>query len=340
MKILQVIDRLEAGGAERIFVSMTHLLAEKDIPTGVLLFNDGGALDKELDPRVDVHLLNRNNKFNLFTLYKAHRVCKQYHIVHAHLRHVHAYIRLVQLLFGGKYKLVLHDHAAITNDVPVRMRGLFKPRYYIGVNDEQTNWAINTIGINPVNVFLLENTVLANHEPAQVKQGGNKAIMIANIRQVKNIEFAISLCGSLGWQLDIYGNIIEQAYYDKLKKLAGNDNGMNIITGVKDFSGLYRQYNLAIHCSPKETGPLVLIEYLAAGLPFIAYQTGSAADAIAAELPRLFMQHFERDQWERRISAIIQDKELPLQMQELYKKKFNPEDYINKCLQIYQSVRS
>lgn len=338
MKILQVIDRLETGGAERLLISITHLVADKDISAGVLLFNDCGALGKELDPRVEVHLLNRTNKFNLFTLYKAHCVCKQYDIVHAHLRHVYAYIRLAQLLFGGKYKLVLHDHAAIAPDAPVRLRGFFKPRYYIGVNTEQTYWAINTLGVEPLNVFLLENTVLAKQQPAQAKQGANKAIMIANIRQVKNIEFAISLCRHAGWNLNIYGNIIEEDYFNKLKGMAGDDGRINIITGVTDFSGLYGQYSLAIHCSPKETGPLVLIEYLSAGLPFIAYQTGSAADTIAATFPQLFMQHFEEEQWEKRIREIIQDKELPLQMQQLYKAKFNPEDYINKCLQVYQSV--
>ena len=122
--------------------------------------------------------------------------------------------------------------------------------------------------------------------------------------------------------------------------MAGDDGRINIIAGVTDFSGLYGQYSMAIHCSPKETGPLVLIEYLSTGLPFIAYQTGSAADTIAATFPQLFMQHFEEEQWEKRIREIIQDKELPLQMQLLYKTKFNPEDYINTCLQIYQSVRS
>ena len=122
--------------------------------------------------------------------------------------------------------------------------------------------------------------------------------------------------------------------------MTGDDGCINIITGITDFSGLYGQYNLAIHCSPKETGPLVLIEYLAARLPFIAYQTGSAADAIAANLPQLFMQNFEPEEWQQRISEIIQNNELPRQMQELYKKNFNPEDYINKCLQIYQSVLS
>ena len=165
-------------------------------------------------------------------------------------------------------------------------------------------------------------------------------MMVANIRQVKNIEFAIELCRHMDWQLDIYGNIIEQDYYHKLLTLAGNDGSIRIINGVTDFSQLYQQYNLAIHCSPKETGPLVLIEYLAAGLPFIAYKTGSAAETIAAELPQLFTQNFEPSEWKQGIQEIINDTELPDKMRALYKKKFNPEDYINRCLEIYKSVHS
>ncbi len=340
MKVLHVIDRLATGGAERLFVNLTGLLAERNADTGVLLFTAGGALDKELDNRLKIHVLNRSNKFNLFTLYKAHKVCGGYDIVHTHLRHVYAYIRLAQLLFGRRYKLMLHDHAAVTTEIPVRLKGIFKPRYYIGVNKEQTTWAENTIGIERKNIFLLENTAMPVIEKSWTKTNSKKAMMVANIRQVKNIEFAIELCRHMDWQLDIYGNIIEQDYYHKLLTLAGNDGSIRIINGVTDFSQLYQQYNLAIHCSPKETGPLVLIEYLAAGLPFIAYKTGSAAETIAAELPQLFTQNFEPSEWKQGIQEIINDTELPDKMRALYKKKFNPEDYINRCLEIYKSVHS
>ncbi len=340
MKVLHVIDRLETGGAERLFVNLTELLAERSSDTGVLLFTAGGALDKELDSGLKVHVLDRGNKFNPFTLYKAHTICSKYDIVHTHLRHVYAYTRLAQLLFGGRYKLMLHDHATVTTDIPVRLKGIFKPRYYIGVNKEQTTWAENTLGIDKQNIFLLENTAMPEIKHSTIKSDGKKAMIVANIRQVKNIEFAIELCRYTGWQLDIYGNVIEQDYYNKLLTLAGNDGSIRIITGITDFSRLYQEYNLAIHCSPKETGPLVLIEYLAAGLPFIAHKTGSAAETIAAELPQLFMQNFEPSQWEQRIREIITNTQLPHKMRELYKKKFNPEDYINRCLEIYKNVHS
>lgn len=340
MKVLHIIDRLETGGAEKILVHLTGLLAATGVPTGVMLFAHGSPLERDLDKRLQLHLLNRKNKFSLSTLRQAHRICSQYDIVHAHLRHVHAYIRLGQILFNGKYKLILHDHAAPAGSMPVRMKGLFRPRYYIGVNKEQTEWAKDCIGIDGRNIFLLENTVVAQIQIPTAMPRDKRAIMVANIRRVKNIEFAIGLSKKTGWPLDVYGNVIEQDYYKELLTMAGKDGAINVKTGITDFSSIYPQYSLAVHCSPKETGPLVLIEYLAAGLPFIAYKTGSAAETIAQHLPQLFMDNLELGQWHEKIQEITQDKTLPAKMQELYKRIFNPGDYLNKCLEIYKSVHS
>jgi len=340
MKVLHVIDRLETGGAENLFVTITSLLLNKNVTTGAMLFTGGSSLEKKLDKRLQLHILDRGNKFNPLTLYKAHKICSGYDIVHTHLRHVYAYIRLAQWLFNGKYKLIIHDHAAITDKTPLRLNGIFKPKHYIGVNSRQTEWAISTIGVDKENVFLLENTVAASPNTAPHTNIAKRAMIVANIRAVKNIEFAIELCKRMQWQLDIYGNIIEPEYYNRLIHQIGNDDSISIRQGVTDFSGIYNEYGLAIHCSTAETGPLVLLEYLAAGIPFIAYKTGSAAEAIAEELPQLFMNDFKYENWEQRISEILSDKELSEKMKALFDKKFNPEDYISKCLDIYQSVRS
>lgn len=340
MKILYVIDRLETGGAEKIFVSITKLLAGTEVTTGALLFSSGSTLEKELDKHVQLHVLNRTNKYNPLTLYKAHKICNNYDIVHTHLRHVYAYIRLAQWLFGGKYKLLVHDHSAITRNIPKRFSGIFKPDYYIGVNKQQTDWAASTIGIQKENTFLLENTITptANHTNTSTEPKG--IMMVANIRRAKNIAFAIELAKLINSPLHIYGNIIEQEYYNQLMRQTAGDKSIKINEGVTDFSDVYCQYRLAIHCSPAETGPLVLIEYLEAGLPFIAYKTGSAAETIAEDLPQLFMDNFEYEQWQNRITQIEADKSLPQKMKSLFEKKFSPTDYINKCLNIYKKIHS
>ena len=192
MKVLHVIDRLETGGAEKLFVSITKLLTARGIETGALLFTAGSALDKELEKRLQLHVLNRRGKYNLLTLYKAHKICSGYDIVHTHLRHVYAYIRLAQWLFGGKYKLVVHDHAAIIKDIPKRYAGMFKPAYYIGVNKEQIAWAVSTIGVHKEHIFLLENTVMPVTGDENKTDNPKDLMVVANIRAVKNIEFAVA----------------------------------------------------------------------------------------------------------------------------------------------------
>lgn len=340
MKVLHVIDRLETGGAEKIFVSITKLLAGTEVTTGALLFSSGSTLEKELDKHVRLHVLNRRNKYNLLTLYKAHKVCNNYDIIHTHLRHVYAYIRLAQWLFRGKYKLLVHDHSATTNDIPKRFSGILKPKYYIGVNNEQTNWATTTVGINKENVFLLENTITPATDAENKTRTRNGFMMVANIRSVKNIGFAIEIAKRMNSRLHIYGNISEQDYYNQLTQQIAENKDITIQQGITDFTNVYSQYRMAIHCSPAETGPLVLLEYLAAELPFIAYKTGSAAETIAEELPQLFMDNFEQEQWQNRITQIEADKSLPEKMKSLFEKKFSPTDYINKCLNIYKKIHS
>ncbi|MCB0698577.1 MAG: glycosyltransferase family 4 protein [Chitinophagales bacterium] len=337
MRVLQVIDRLAVGGAEKVFTFLSNLLSDNNIKTGILLFNTGYPLEKELNDSITIHDLNRGNKYNLVTLHKAHKFCSNYDIVHAHLRHVYTYIRLAQMIFGGKYKVILHDHAAI-NTPSFRLTGKFKPTYYIGVNKEQTDWAKSTLNIKGNNTFLLENTV-SRVSDKHVPSDTDRLMMVANIRRVKNIEYAIGLCKQLNIGLTIYGHVIDQDYYEELLGLAADTN-IIINTGDVDVRSEYNKYSLAIHCSPKETGPLVLLEYLSAGIPFIAYKTGSAAEAIAKELPILFMEKFDTDEWSTRIKEITADNTLYEKMRALYQKSFTPQQYLENCLEIYKSVHS
>lgn len=337
MKVLHVIDKLNVGGAEKVLLMLTGLLAKEGIDTGVLIYNEGGVLESSLHRSVKVHQLNRKNKYSIATLYNANKICCQYDIVHTHLRHVYAYIKLSKLLFGGRFELLLHDHSAPTYTAPVRLKGIFKPEWYIGVNKKLQQWANNVLHIYKERTFSLENTVMptgAVYKPI----GNGKLIMVSNIRKEKNIEFAIEVSKSLNWPLDIYGDVKDEEYYNQLK-VSGSEN-VKFIHGVTDFFSVYNDYELAIHTSTSETGPLVLSEYLSAGLPFVAFKVGGVAGAIAQHLPQLFMEHWDVAAWKERVLQVSADKELPEQMRNVFQQHFSPEEYLNKCLQIYSAVHS
>lgn len=341
MKVLQVIDRLNIGGAEKVMLTITKLLADKGVDTGVLIFNPGFPLDKDIDKRARLFILGRKNKYSLASLYQANTFCSGYDIVHVHMRHCYTYIKLAQLLFRGKYKIILHDHYGdieMDKSIPMGWNLIFKPRYYIGVSNTLVSWALNTLKTNPAKTYLLSNTIIpdtsvSHHTPLQ-----NKAVMVANIRQTKHIEFAVSLFNQLDWELDIYGNKTDEDYYNKVIALINSNPKIKIIQGVSNLSTIYNRYSIAVHCGVSETGPLVLLEYLAYGIPFIAYKTGEVADVVSKELPILFMDSFNTEDWIARIYEISRRDDLPPKLTAIFKQYFSPAKYIDKCLEIYRDV--
>lgn len=353
MKVLHVIDRLAVGGAEQVFVNLTGNLLGVDIGVGAMLFNTGYPLERKLAIKKEVtqyldgntrtaikslkvHDLKRASKFSIRTLYKAYRICTEYDIVHAHLRHVHAYLKLAKMIFGGSYKLLLHDHAGVTQEVPFRLKGLFKPKYYIGVNNEQLNWATEQIKVAKRHVYLLTNTIAPLNAIDGVADDGS-IMMIANVRRVKHIEFAIKLCQHMGRKLTVYGNVLDEDYYNELKMLGGN---VRFVTGAADIPAIFQQHSLAIHTSKEETGPLVLLEYMCAGMPFVSYKTGSVADTIYNEFPDAFVNDFDIERWVQRVNEVRYSEEQKKLSRLLYLKYFSPERIREQCLKIYKDVRS
>ena len=55
MKILQVIDRLNVGGAERVCIDISNLLIEKNINVAVLTITEKGELLSFLDSKIKTH---------------------------------------------------------------------------------------------------------------------------------------------------------------------------------------------------------------------------------------------------------------------------------------------
>jgi glycosyltransferase involved in cell wall biosynthesis len=340
MRILQVIDVLDIGGAERVFVDMVNILSSEGIDVEVLLFSDNGALTKTLSEKIKKHTLNRTNKFSIRKLWEAHKVCRSFDIVHAHMRHCYGYIKLAQIVFRGNYKILLHDHYGdieIDTRVPFRLKSWLKPGYYVGVSQALVNWAKNNL--KGTEIHLLRNIVVPGKTMNNTSHNSRKAFMVANIRRTKNIEFAITLCRELGIELTIYGNKSGDAYWQEITAMIEVDNSIKIIQGVSDVSLFYKDYGFALHCATSETGPLVLLEYMTHGVPFVAYKTGEVAELVAPYLPGCFVTSFEAAEWRAAIKNIISSGEdTSEKMRKIFDELFSVEKYKDECLKIYQSV--
>jgi len=343
MKVLHVIDTLNIGGAERVFLDITSLLAEANIKVGALLYYNQGPWIEQLDKRVELNILNRKNKYSLKELYKTYKVCSRYDIIHAHMSYCYTYITLSRLLFGGKYKVIFHDHNgdhdAFGSEIGLGLKYMFRPHYYIGVSKKLEQWAVSDLKVPEKYAYTLINIIKPNSQiKYQPKPGLKKAFIVSNFRSTKNLEFGIELFDNLDWSLTMFGNCIEPTYYKEILQLAAKHPNITIREGVSDFTNVYNDFGLAIHCAKSESGPLVLLEYLAYGIPFVAYQTGEIADIVQRDLPECFLKTFNTNAWIQKITTIQNDEELPAKLKEVFSRHFSSKAYLKECLKIYEEI--
>jgi len=339
MKVIQIIDRLNVGGAERVFVNLSNLLNNNDsLEISVLTFGNIGELLKELSKEVNKIDFIRPNKFDLRKAYKLSRILKQHDVLHVHMRHVYRYIKVVCKIFNVKSKLVFQDHyGEISKDksVPKLFKTLLKPTYYIGVSKELTTWARNKIKIK--HVFLLSN-IINKQSISDVTSNKKGFVIVGNIKPTKNQLFAIKLAISLKKELTIIGRVHDEDYYTMLLQYIEDENckkQISFLHNVNNIQELLQQFELGLMTSISESGPLVLIEYLAQNLPFIAYKTGEVSDVLCKEFPASFQEDFNLNEWKTSISKIDLDKE---KSSAVYNQYFSPETYIQECINIYQEI--
>lgn len=340
-KVLQVIDRLEVGGAERVFVDLTNLLYENGTDVSALFLLESGRLAADLDSRVRGYELDRKSKFSLSAARKAAAIIKSFDVVHCHSRHVYRYVRLIQKVFNINAKIILHDHFGsikVDKNVPSGFRGFLKPHYYIGVSRELTEWARRELNLEQNKIFLLENIVRKQKTLEHSEKGG--IVLVSNIKPLKNQRFVFELLSEISEPLTLIGGVQDEDYFLQLKKLTEKQNNVSFLTRVHNVQPELNRFRLGLHTSKSETGPLVLIEYLAQGLPFLAYSTGEVAQILHPYFPQYFIDNFDKEKWIERINFLLIEKPDKRKMAEVFDCHFGSRNYSEKCLKIYANINS
>ncbi|VXC31740.1 Glycosyltransferase involved in cell wall bisynthesis [Flavobacterium sp. 9AF] len=343
MKILQVIDRLNVGGAEKVFVDICTILYEKNPDTITAFFLlDKGKLSDKLPHELKKIELNRNDKWSLKKMSQCAQIIKEYDIIHCHFRHVYKYIRLVSFLFNCKVEILLHDHYGsimIDKKIPFLMDTLLKPKHYIGVSSTLCDWAREKLLLDFNSVYLLENIVLKSKE--HKKYPFKNLVLVSNIKAVKNNLFAVEIMKSLSLSLVLIGNNQDNDYFNLVNNKIHDENlRCSIDSTITNVQEVLRNFSLGLHTSISESGPLVLIEYLAQGLPFLAYETGEVATILKPHFPDYFIDNFDSDLWKERIEMLLNKKHDINKMKQIFETYFGSENYYNKLIAIYKCIKN
>ena len=118
MKILQVINSLGTGGAEKLLLDTISLYRKQGIEMDILLFwNDNHQFVEALRALncCNVYTLNESNSikdiYKLSNIYKLSKILKRYDIAHVHLFPAQYFAVLANLLNGNSCKLIFTEHS-------------------------------------------------------------------------------------------------------------------------------------------------------------------------------------------------------------------------------------
>jgi glycosyltransferase involved in cell wall biosynthesis len=352
-KVAQIIDRLYIGGAERVVVMLSNLLHQHGHTVKVIMTINPGPLSKQLHKQITQVSLNRKWKWNPVTMRRLIEEIKDVDIIHVHSSYNLRYVYLATKLFRLNKIIFFHEHYGdihIDESVRWHQKLIYPNVVLIGVSRKHTEWALQQLKMPNEKVFLLPNTIEKISVPPPEKRSGNEThlLLVSNFRPTKNIEFALELFTQLkneyrsNYHLTIIGQIADNLYYETIKDgIVKNElsKDVTIITDCTSVQPMLHQFDLAVHTAKSESGPLVLIEYMAQGLPFITYNTGEVVEEIKNKIPLAVMHSFDKDEWIKRIETLLTlpFEDLSNKFLNVYDHYFSTEVYYNKVMEIYES---
>lgn len=350
--VVQIIDRLNIGGTERVLVTISNLLMERGHDVSVITTVNKGPLAGMLHKNIPIIDLKRKWKWNPVTMYRLIKAIRKFDIIHVHSSYNLRYLFLAAKMFRLKKTIFFHEHFGdinINQSVSWHTKFIYPKTIIIAVSNQIAAWAIQKLEIPKERVFVLANTIIKkNYSPVPPKKKGIKnLLLVSNIRPTKNIVASLEILKQLlgkspDFYLTIIGQIADEKYYNELVayiNIHHLQNAVEIRINETDIQSVLSEFDLALHTSLSESGPLVLIEYLAQGLPFITYETGEVVRQIKQDVPELIMQDFDVDEWVKRVETILQKdkKVLQDQLQNLFEKYYSADAYYEACMHIYNT---
>jgi len=301
--VMHLNESLRRGGVERILVDLANATSAEGHKVSTCILRDPRDLANELRPEIQLWVLGRKRHFDRDAMKQFGSIVKEQKVdlLHVHGRSTFAFAALARTLGFISTPFLLHDHyGQIETDasVPLWFR-LWGHRYvdrYVGVYSKLADWAVRAgvpraktccIG-NAIDLERVRDTQAANlRNEFGLAETERIGIVVCGLRREKGIPELLDalarLSGRHAVRILIVGGEREKGHVAacKAKAFSLGLNDTILFTGERaDVPALIRGADFALLPSLSESGPLVLIEYMAGGLPFVATLVGDIAHRV------------------------------------------------------------
>jgi glycosyltransferase involved in cell wall biosynthesis len=322
MRIVQIIDSLEAGGAERMAVNYANALAQQIQFSGLIVTRKEGILLNQLNQKVEYLYLNKKRKIDFKAIFRLRKYIKNYKVdvIHAHSSSFFIAV-LVKLIFP-KIKIIWHDHYGISQNLSSRKNlglklGSLLFAGIIAVNSALKNWAESYLWCANVIYFpnFIDNTSNSGEKIFLKGCERKRIICVANLRPQKNHELLIKAADSIrnkfpDWSFHLFGKDFNDAYSENVRKKVEDLKLQDFIYfygTISNVSSALEQCEIAVLPSLSEGLPLSVLEYGLYKLPVVVTNVGEISKIITSEKEGFIVDSNNLKQFEESICKLIEN---------------------------------
>lgn len=295
MKVLQLIDSLNAGGAERVAVNYANSLTSHIETSYLCATRAEGLLKESLSKEVQYVFLDKQSTIDFKAIKKLDAFVKtnKIAIVHAHASSF--FMATIIKILNPKLVLIWHEHygnraqTSSVNKFILKLCSFFFS-CIIAVN--------NVLKVRSEDKLLAKNVyVLANYPQINPTlklttlhgETGKRIVCLANLRPDKdhiNLLHAFNDVFKLqpNWTLHLVGHFYEDDYYHSIKKNIlkyGLEKHVFIYGSCADVSNILSQSTMGVLPSKSEGFPVALLEYGLAKLPVVTTNVGDCSKVVS-----------------------------------------------------------
>lgn len=330
MRIVQLIDSLETGGAEKMAVTYANTLANHIAFSGLIATRKEGDLKAQIASNVEYQFLNRKKTLDFKALFAFRKYIVQ-HRVEIVQAHSSSFLLAVLLkVVYPKIKIVWHDHYGNSEFLEQRRAGVLKLVSFlffrvIVVNSQLLEWG--KINLHCKKIYYLPNFTTERQQEQEVTSlyghTGKRILCLANLRPQKNHFLLLDVAEKLQqrhpeWTFHLVGKDFKDSYSELLKRtivVKKLENVVFIYDSRNDVSNILKQSDIGILTSNSEGLPVALLEYGFYKLPVVVTNVGEISSIITKD-NGLLVEGSDGHRFYTAICSLIEDSESRVKMGE------------------------
>ncbi|WP_299130555.1 glycosyltransferase family 4 protein [uncultured Winogradskyella sp.] len=357
IKVIQIIDALEAGGAERLAVNYANGLAKLGIASHLCTTRAEGSLVNTIDKDVGYLFLKKTAKLDGVAILKLRRYIKQHQIDIIHAHSSSFFISTIVKIVVPSVKIIWHDHYGKSETVAKRPKRVLRFcsrffSYIFSVNTTLKLWSKDNLHCNNVE-FIRNFPVLVTNKSEVTKLKGYKGkriLCLANLRSQKDHLLLLEAFKLVHqkfpeWSLHCVGKDFKDAYshryFQKIDDL-GLSKHVYFYDSRNDILNIMQQCQIGVLSSKSEGLPLALLEYGFAKLPVIVTNVGSCGDVINNENLGQLIASGDVENFAKAILRYIKDDDYRLSCAKHFNKRvedvYSETSILNDVVEIYQKL--